>query len=518
MNFAGLVAEHARNEPDRIALILNDIEVSYAQLDAMAARVGTWLLENGVTIGDRVLFYSENSIEFLATYLGAARIGAVFAPIHPSFKHREMGYVAQNSRATVAFVSASLSATFQDMAETIPELPKRVVVVGDGYTGPWHTFRDVLTSEGWASIVDVEASTPVLISYTSGSTAAPKPVERSHGAEIWSARTYADVWDYRPEDRALVALPLTWAYGISTTTSALFAAGATVVLLPHFNPVQVLDTIERAAITLFAGSSTMFVKMLDVYRKGTRDLSSLRNCYVGAEPINRSVTDAFAKLVNSRIWEGYASTEAFPILVTHPRSDADAPRDTCGRLVPGAQLRIVDEVGVEVAPGEVGEAQFTCPGQMLTYFGESDLTHSRLTPDGWVRSGDLLRCDENGYFFVVGRLSDMIIRGGANIAPAEVESAIVALDGVLDATVTSVADAANGEAVVAFVSTDGGKVNEAEVREHVEARLASYKVPSRYFIDVVLPHSGNGKKDRRSASSIAQRLMAEPTESAASGE
>lgn len=507
MNFAELVDAHAHTDPERIALVQGSSHTTYRTLMDMSSAIGAWLLDNGVGAGDRVMFYSENSTEFLVTYLGVARIGAVFAPVHPSFKHREMAYVAQNARASVAFVSSSLVEIYEDMCSEIPDLP-RYVVVGDDYTGPNPQFADLIDFSKSACIVEVDTSTPLLISYTSGSTAAPKPVARSHGSEVWSARTYADVWDYQATDRALVALPLTWAYGISTTTSALFAAGATIVLLPRFNPVHVLDTIEREKITLFAGSSTMFVKMLDVYRKQPRKLDSLRNCYVGAEPINRAVTDEFERLVGSRIWEGYAATEAFPILVTHPRSDVDAPHETCGRLVPGAQLRVVDESGVEVAPGSVGEAQFNCPGRMLGYWDEEQLTQERLTDDGWVRSGDLVRSDEDGYYYVVGRLSDMIIRGGANIAPAEVEGALVSMEGIIDATVVSVIDDANGEAVVAFVTTETGSIDTVELLAGLGAKLAAYKVPERLFIDVALPNSGNGKKDRRTASTIARELMA----------
>jgi len=305
-----------------------------------------------------------------------------------------------------------------------------------------------------------------------------------------------------------VALPLSWAYGLSTTTTAMLAAGSTVVLLTHFNPVRVLDTIEHKAITLFAGTSTMFVKMLDVYRKAPTDLSSLRNCYVGGEPINRVVVNEFEGVLGRRLWEGYASTEAFPILVTYPAVDAQAPRETCGRLVPDAEIRVVDADGNPVQDGDIGEAQFTCPGRMVAYYNEPELTSERLTSDGWVRSGDLVRKDGAGFYFVVGRISEMIIRGGANIAPSEVESAIVAVAGVSDATVVSAPDDEYGEAVIAFVTTFNDGPDEATLRRHLEAHLASYKIPSRFFFNVRLPSGITGKKDRRSASVIAEQLIA----------
>ncbi|WP_166880535.1 class I adenylate-forming enzyme family protein [Salinibacterium sp. ZJ450] len=508
MNIAELVAEKTKGAPDRLALVLGSREVTYLELDTLAAKIGAWLIGQGVKPRDSVLFYSTNSIEFLATYLGTARIGAVFAPAHPSFQREELSYVATNAEPAIAFVSADLANDFERFARTIPELPAKVVVVGESSGRRWTSFDDIVASVGNAAIVDLPADWPVLISYTSGSTSTPKPVLRSHGAELWSARSYAKVFDYRAEDRALIALPLSWVYGLSTTTSALLAAGATVVLLPKFNPVHVLNEIERSKITLFSGSNTMFVKLLEVYREKPSNLSTLRHCYTGAEPINRLVTDEFERLIGSRIWEGYAATEAFPVLATMPEVDSEAPRETCGQLVPGAQIRLVDSDGRPVPEGEIGEAQFTCPGRMLEYYKHPDLTSERLTRDGWVRSGDLLRRDQDGYYFVVGRLNDMIIRGGANIAPPEVEAALIGLDGVVDATVVSIPDQSYGEAVVAFVSTDGTPTNSAKLSAQLRDRLAVYKIPTLFFVDIPLPSGGNGKLNRRAVAALALKLSA----------
>ncbi|MCR2811327.1 MULTISPECIES: class I adenylate-forming enzyme family protein [unclassified Microbacterium] len=507
MNLSDVISGHARNRPNHPALVMDDTEVTYEELDRLGARVGGWLRARGVRRGERVLFYSHNSIEYLATYLGAARIGAIFAPVHPSFMERELRYVAKNADATIAFVAADLAESFAKFALSIPELPQDVVIVGDGYDGERENFESVRSWASEAGALDLPEDAPLLISYTSGSTSTPKPVLHSHGAETWSGGKYADVWDYRSSDRALIALPLSWAYGISTTTTGLLTAGATIVLLSHFNPVRVLDEIERLSVTLYAGSSTMFVKIMDAYRKRPTNLSSLRRCYVGAEPINRTAVTAFEAVIGTKVWEGYAATEAYPIIVTNPGRDLDAPNGTCGRLVPGAQLRIVDSSGDAAPEGEPGEAQFTCPGRMLEYFREPELTRQRLTDDGWVRSGDLVRRDAQGYYYIVGRLGDMIIRGGANIAPSEIEHALVSVEGVHDATVVSVPDEQNGEAVAAFVSLLDPSVSVDSLRTALASRLASFKIPTHIFFDVDLPHGVNGKKDRRAASDIAHQLV-----------
>jgi long-chain acyl-CoA synthetase len=517
MNLADLVLRHADSHPDRCALSYAGREITYSQYRDIAGRLAGALLQRGVEQGDRVLFYSRNNPEYFITYTACAWIGAVFTPVHHTFQTSELGYVAENSGSRVVIVSSELVGAYADFSRALPALPRDVIVIGDELPGselPGGSpeLFDALVGAQVAvpDIAPVAPDTPVLICYTSGSTSRPKPVLRSHAGEIWNAETYRHCWDLQREDRALMALPLSWVYGLSTLGQALLAAGTTIEVLSHFNPVTVLQAIESSRITLFGGTNTMYVKMLDVHDRRGGDLSSLRNCYIGGEPSNPAAVRRFESIIGSRLWQGYAATEAAPVLVTDPRRDAEAPEHTVGRLVPGAELELVDDQGNPVRPGEPGEALLRCPGSMLGYFREDELTASRMTEDGWFRSGDLL-AEHDGYYFVVGRKSDMIIRGGSNIAPAEVESALTSIPGVRDAVVVGVPDPEYGERVAAILTTGGGEDLSDEALTHaLSARLASYKVPSVYLRDLALPDGTTGKRDRRAIRDLAVAALSDP--------
>lgn len=514
MNVAELVARHAQTHPDRCALSFDGNDITYADYATRAGKLAGTLLSLGVRQGDRVLYYSRNNPEYFLTYTACAWIGAIFAPVHHGFKASEMAYVASNAEARIAFVEAAMLGEYSALSQQLPELPRKIVLVAGGDLDVTEhrglvvqRFEELVDGSAVPEMADVHDKTPVLICYTSGSTSTPKPVLRSHGGERWNALTYRDHWDMRAEDRALLALPLSWVYGLSTLGQALLAAGSTIEILTHFNPVTVLNAISTRGVTLFGGTNTMYVKMLDVYDRVGGDLSSLRNCYIGGEPSSEGVVERFEQIIGSRLWQGYAATEAAPVVLTDPRHDGAAPRRTVGRLVPGAEIKLVDELQQPVPEGESGEAYFRCPGSMLGYFREDALTAERVTPDGWFRTGDLV-AERDGYYFVVGRKIDMIIRGGSNIAPAEVESALTKVPGVLDAVVFGLPDHEYGEQVAAVISTNGVDApSDEELSEALADRLAAFKVPTTYVRNLALPDGKNGKRDRKAVREAALAFL-----------
>lgn len=504
MNLAELVVRHADAHPGHSALVFGDQNITYADYKQIAGRLAAAMLERGVRRGDRVLYYSRNNPEYFLTYTAAAWIGVIFAPVHHGFKRNELEYVASNAQARLAFVEEHLLPEYWELTRTVEHLPTDVVVVravpkGSGTPGAvGELFEDfIAVGDTPPDIVELPGEAPVLICYTSGSTSKPKPVLRSHRGEIWNAETYHEYWDIRRSDVALMALPLSWVYGLSTLGQALLAAGTTIHILTHFNPVAVIDAVTRHGITLFGGTNTMYVKMLDVHDKHGGDFGSLRNCYIGGELSNPATVERFENLIGSRLWQGYAATEAAPVVLTDPRSDAGAPLGTVGRLVPGAEIKLVDDLGVEVPSGEPGEAFFRCPGSMLEYYREPVLTRERVTEDGWFSTGDLV-VERDGYYFVVGRKIDMIIRGGSNIAPAEVESVLTNLPGIIDAVVFGVPDLEYGEQVAAAITTNGEpQLSDEALMAQLAQHLAGFKIPRRYFRNLPLPEGKTGKRDRR---------------------
>ncbi|MGD6741798.1 class I adenylate-forming enzyme family protein [Streptomyces sp. BH106] len=494
MNLAEVTLDRAREAGDVIAVQMGQESLTYAEFVRESERVAAGLRELGIRRGDRVMMFSENSIEHLVTYLATARLGAIFTPIHASFQVGELEYVLANAKPSAIIAQAALWDRLERCGGR--HLPS-IRIVMDPPREDLLAFHELGRRSEPVGVEPVEDETPVLICYTSGTTQRPHPVSRSHAHEIWNAKAYAQVWDYQPGDRALVTLPLSWVWGLSTLAQALLFAGSTIVLHKDFEPGAALAEIETSRITLFTGTMSMYTAILSELSKQDYDLSSLRHLYRGGEPINNEVVKALESRLGMRLTDGYATTEAAPVIAVDPVRDVDAPVGTAGRLVPGARVRIVDEQGDDVPVGEVGEAWLGGPGIMLGYWNEPGLTAEHLTPDGWFRSGDLLVEGADGYYFVVGRSADVIIRNGAKIAPAEVESALAGLPGVRDAVAVGVPDEDFGENIVAFLLLDPGCIMSADdVYDLLSDRIARFKLPSDiHFVDE-LPVRRNEKRDR----------------------
>jgi long-chain acyl-CoA synthetase len=513
MNLFDLIQAHAEAGPDRPALVYQRATITYAQLIDSARRVSATLRARAVKPGERVLMYSPNTPEYLSVYLGCAHAGAVFAPVNTAFRAREMRYVLANACADIAFVNARVLGQFRELSAGIGDAPRQVIdfedvdAVGEDGLG---AFLRVLGTDADASpALDCDANHGALVCYTSGTTSTPKPVLHSHASELFAAMGYVAAWRMQRTDRGLVTLPLAWIYGLSSASLALLSSGATVVLMTHFNPEKALEAIEERRATVFFGSMSMYVKMLDVLRQRDFDLSSLRLCTNGAEPCPEASVRAFEERAGIKLTNAYALSEARPVIAEDPL-DESAPAGTCGRLVPGAAVRLLDGDGQEVKSGEAGEAYVRCPGMLSSYFREPQVTGQRLSPGGWLRTGDLLRRDAHGYYFVVGRTGDMIIRSGVNIAPAEIEAALLEHADVSQAVVIGVPDTASGQAIVAFVVPSSGvELGEEVLRTHLASRIAQYKMPQKFVVQPDLPIGPSGKLDRAMLKSDALKAMSD---------
>ncbi|GAA4013458.1 class I adenylate-forming enzyme family protein [Streptomyces plumbiresistens] len=494
MNLAELALSRARVAGNAIAVQMGSKRLTYAEFVRESDRVASGLRELGIRRGDRVMMFSENSIEFLVAYLATARLGAIFTPIHASFQVSELEYVLANATPSAIIAQAALWKRLERCGEE--HLPSARVVIGPA-RGDLLSFQEIGRTSAPVGVEPVDDQTPVLICYTSGTTDRPQPVTRSHANEIWNARTYARVWDYRAGDRALVTLPLSWVWGLSTLAQALLCSGGTVILHKEFEASAALAEIESSRVSLFAGTMSMYTAILSELGRHNYDLSSLRRLYRGGEPINNEVVKALQARIGVPLSDGYATTEAAPIIAVDPVHDLDAPVGAAGRLVPGAKVRIVDERSNDVPVGEVGEAWLSGPGIMLGYWNEPEITAERLTPDGWFRSGDLLVEGDNGYYFVVGRSADIIIRNGAKVAPAEVEAALNSLPGIRDSVAVGVPDEDFGESIVACVLLDPGCIMSADdVYDLLSDRIARFKLPSLIQFVSELPVWRNEKRDR----------------------
>jgi long-chain acyl-CoA synthetase len=351
-----------------------------------------------------------------------------------------------------------------------------------------------------------------LICFSSGTTNRPKAIMVSALAIYNCAQTYCDVWHLGPDDRTVVALPMAWLYGLVSTSMATLVGGGCVVVLRRSRPQLLAETIDAEAVTVLPGVSTMFVKLAELMTTagGADRLQSLRLCVSAGEPPNEAAFARFRQSTGRPVFDAYCASECLPLVAYDPLRDPEPVAGAAGRLVPRAELKVLDGNGNPVPRGAVGEGYSRGLGVMLGYWRDEEQTRAALTEDGWYRTKDLLRVDDAGYVTVVGRLSDVIIRGGANISPAEVEAALRKHPDVADVAVVGVPDDTYGQAVVAaVVATNGHTADTEDLIAFARSQLAAYKVPSRIVLTAVLPVSATtGKVSRKDVAAQLQEYGA----------
>jgi long-chain acyl-CoA synthetase len=496
------VAGFASRTPQHPAIISDDATITYAELVALAAERGAQLAAAGVAVGDRVALVAGNSPSYLVWAFAIWRAGAVLATVYPESSDGELDYILSNARATCVIADASRTGVVTD---AVARSARSIAV----YTIDAHGHAAGLPPAGPLPELDVDPDAVALICYTSGSSAAPKPVAHSHRGLAGACRTYARAWRMTQTDRTLVCLPMAWIYGLLSASLVTLVAGGTVVPLARFNPVRVIDAIERHAVTVFPGVTTMYVKIVSYLKEAHRrpQLTSLRFNVSGGEPRNEAVFDEWVALGGLPVLDSYCASECLPAITYDPDVDPEPRPGSAGRVVPGAAMKVVDQQGAPVTAGKVGLALWRSPGMMVGYWNEPELTEAAMTPDGWYKTGDYVRVDEDGYVFIVGRATDMIIYGGTNVSPVEVEAALTSDPRIAEAAVVGLPDSEYGQIVAAAVVTaDGSRLSEDDLTRLCAARLAVYKIP-KVFVQVdQLPRGATGKVKRRDAAALFQPL------------
>jgi long-chain acyl-CoA synthetase len=498
LNYVRAFAAAAVEFADSPAIIDGTRVFTYSRMMQAVAVLAGRLRHRQVERGDRLIVFAGNRAEHILLQLACAQIGAVFSPVHPAFRVREAAYVLKSSTPRIAFVDADTAPVLAE-AVAASGIQPEVISFDSPQDLKLQDLLDADPSPAEAAVEDVDPQTPLQIVYTSGTTSTPKPVLRSHSAELWSVQTYQKGWNFEAGDRVLVTLTLAWSYGLTLMSMPTLLAGGTVYIERTFHPSRALARIQEHRITTFAGTMSMYGMLLDVLEDHSFDTGSLKKMCLGGEPRNEArVASAEAKF-GIRFSEAYALSECFPLLASCPKHDLDLPVGSLGRrITPDAHIKLVDAQGVEVPRGEVGHALINSPGRMIGYLNEPQQTVERLTPDGWVRTGDLLREDDKGYFVFVGRLTDLIIRGGTNISPLEIETALAEHPGVEDAVVLGVPDPDKGERIVALTVLKGGaSESEASLLGYLEIALARYKVPQTVLILERIPVGRSGKIVRK---------------------
>ncbi len=484
------LSESAAMYPDHPAIRLDDDVLRYAELDDAASRVVSLLREYGVQPGDRVGLMLPNIPEFAIVFYGVLRAGGIAVPMNPLLKRREVEYYLGDSGARVLFAWDEVTAEAEAGAKAAGT---ELMPVGPG------EFRTLISArQPVAEPVGRDGSDTAVILYTSGTTGRPKGAELTHaGLHTNQAVTARTLTRIGPDDVVMGCLPLFHVFGLTCGLNAAIANGATLTLIPRFAPAKALEVIARDRVTVYEGVPTMYAAMLGVPDRSSYDVSTLRTCVSGGAALPVEVLRGFEEAFGCIILEGYGLSETSPVAsFNHP--DAVRKPGSIGTPIEGVRMRIVDEKRQPVQPGEVGEIQIGGHNVMKGYWNKPGETAATIDADGWLSTGDLARQDEDGYFFIVDRKKDLLIRGGYNVYPREVEEVLYEHPAVAEAAVVGIPYAYLGEEIGAAVALKPGTTaTPEELRDYVKGRIAAYKYPRAVWIVDTLPKGPTGKIQRR---------------------
>jgi len=484
VNLAGLGEESIRRYGEYVGMVFEGRELTNVDQQRAASRLAHALRRLGVEADDRVVVMLANCPEVLQAYTAIWKIGAVIVPVVFLLGAEEIRHILDHSGAKLLITSA-------DLAWKAEGWVGRIVLVGGQATGAL-TWDDLVTPEADVfATVDRAPDALAVILYTAGTTGQPKGVALSHDNLLSNARSAASLYELDRERWSLAVLPLSHSYGL-TLMNAGNILGTRAVLLRWFNPELVLETIERYRVQQMAGVPTMFVYLLNFPDADRFDTTSMKLWGSGAAPLPVEIVEPFEKRFGGRLLEGYGLTEASPVVSAH-RLSGERRLGSVGQPIPGVEVAILDDADRALPAGEVGEVCVRGPNVMLGYYQMPEET-ARTIRDGWLHTGDMGRLDADDFLYIVERKKDLIIRGGFNIYPREVEEVLYAHPAVAEAAVIGIRDALMGEDVLAFVVRKAGMAATAEeLIAFCQTRLAKYKCPKQVrFVDT-LPKSPIGK-------------------------
>jgi long-chain acyl-CoA synthetase len=506
-NLAMLLEESTRRYPDRVAVIFNDIRLTYAQVNAAANQIANGLVQAGIQPGDKVALSCPNLPYFPLVYYGTLKAGATVVPLNVLLKEREIAYHLADSEARAYFCFEGTEqlpmgrfghAGFQeaDACEHLfiitaePAAPSPIAgiqTLGQLMRDQPATFNTVAT----------EATDTAVILYTSGTTGQPKGAELSHANMLFNARLADNqLFNLSDHDVYLITLPLFHSFGQTVQMNMAFYKGATITLMARFDPGQALALMERDNVTFFAGVPTMYWAILNYPEAEKYDLEkiarNLRTLVSGGSPMPVEVLRAFEEKYQVKILEGYGLSETSPVATFNHYPRQTKP-GSVGQPVWGVQVRIVDFDGNDVPIGEPGEIIIKGHNVMKGYYQRPQATAEAIR-NGWFHTGDIGKFDEDGYVYITDRIKDMIIRAGFNVYPREIEETLMTHPAISLAAVIGVPHESHGEEVKAFVILrEGATETEADLVAWSKENMASYKYPRLFKLCDSLPMTATGK-------------------------
>ncbi|MFE6510193.1 long-chain fatty acid--CoA ligase [Nocardioides sp. NPDC057767] len=509
LNLSILLEESARTYPDRDALVLGATRLTYSQVNAAANQVANLLVERGVEPGDKVALMCPNLPYFSIVYYGILKSGAVVVPLNVLLKGREVAYHLDDSDAKALFafegtaelpIGSEAKAGF-DQVDACREL--FVITADPAASSPIaDTFARAVAGRPTAfeTVATDEDDTAVIL-YTSGTTGQPKGAELRHRNMRDNALASKDLFgcDVTRPDTYLCVLPLFHSFGQTVIQNGGFAFGGTVVMLPRFEPAPVIETMLRESVTVFAGVPTMYWGLLGALDSGTAVetlATNLRMAVSGGAALPVEIHREVEKRLGVTVAEGYGLSETSPVASFAPYGEAPRP-GSIGKPIPGVSMKLIDPASwaeIEWTPDAIGEIAIKGHNVMKGYHQREKATAEVIDQDGWFRTGDLARRDEDGFYYIVDRSKDLIIRGGFNVYPREVEEILVTHPDVSLAAVIGVPHESHGEEIKAFVILQpGSTLTAADLVAWAKTQMASYKYPRLVEFVRSLPMTATGK-------------------------
>jgi long-chain acyl-CoA synthetase len=485
LNLASLLTESAGRSPGAAAIRLGEAELSYGDLDDGSARLATLLHEKGVQPGDRVGVMLPNVPEFPIAYYGVLRAGAIVVPMNVLLKRREIAFYVEDSGAKLLLAWHGFC---DEAGEGAAEAGAELIEVE-----PTAFAATLAELEPTPGLTETEEDDTAVILYTSGTTGKPKGAELTHAnlarnADV-SSRTTSEI---AAGDVVLGALPLFHSFGQTVAMNASLSVGACLTLVPKFDPGEALATMQRDGVTHFYGVPTMYGALLHHPERESFDTSSLRICITGGASMPVEVLRGFEDAFGAKVMEGYGLSETSPVACSnHP--DKERKAGSIGTPIEGIEMQVVNENDEPVAQGEVGEIVIRGHNIMKGYWQRPEATEEAMR-GGWFHSGDMARVDEDGFFYIVDRKKDLIIRGGYNVYPREVEEVLYEHPKIREAAVVGVPHDQWGEEIgAAVVLHEGEELGPEEISAYVKDRIAAYKYPRLVWFLDELPKGPTGK-------------------------
>lgn len=460
-----------------IAVVDEGRRITYAQLKQGIKKYRNRLYEIGIRAGDRVGIFSRNSLEFVYSYFATASLGAINVPINFQLSPRETAYILQD--AGIKHLLTYEPITFEE---------KISVTQHD-----IETFGDKISPDAPALPEDFGENNPCVIIYTSGTTGNPKGAVLSHKNLVYNTRQ-CQVFKCHSKCKVLCVLPMYHCFGWTCVVLNTFYRGAELDVMRVFKPKDMVDMVRDQEITDIIIVPSIFKLVTSLAKP--EDFKSVRFFMSGGTTLPDKIVEEFEKKFNRKIAEGYGLSEASPavFLTTH----GEERQGSCGRLLEGTEVRLVDEEGLDVAQGDVGEVLVRGGQVMLGYWNNPKATAEALDKDGWLHTGDVGKVDADGYYYIVSRIKEMIISMGENIYPREVEEVVYQFKGIKDAAVIGVDDKLRGQVGACFYDVqDGAKVDKSELKKFLQKNLALYKVPREFRELKEIPRTSTGKIAKR---------------------